>query len=526
MGISQKIIFSTLPISLSILIISLGVTFYTSQKSMDRLAHIILDSKSDEILELVKNAHDRITSYNHMLSDAGAIDIQIDHKQAEIEIQTAFADLVLGKAGFVFIVDNESRAIKAHTSLYEFDKNVAEKDWYTNILGSKSGFDKVTIEDQEFFIRYNYFEEWNWYIISALPTSEIYGITRKSKDFVLFTAFLEILALILSVLFVAKKITTPIENLRNGAVSIANGVWDVNIQVNTKDEIGELAESFDTMLVKLKHSMSEQEKAKNLLEDLNKDLEDRVIARTEELEQERAKNIESSRLAALGEMACGIAHEINNPLAIIISNLAFLKKMNERKQFSEATFLRSLSNMQDTVMRISKIISGLRIVAQDTEAYQAAVVPSRDIFEDVLGICSEKFKNNNVDLIIDLSDPNFSKEIYCDRVRLSQVIINLLNNSFDAVEGSQNKWIKIDFTSNDIETIIKVVDSGHGIPEDIRSKIFNPFFTSKDVGKGTGLGLGISKAMVEEHGGTLEFDANAENTTFIIKIPTKNPDVA
>ena len=116
----------------------------------------------------------------------------------------------------------------------------------------------------------------------------------------------------------------------------------------------------------------------------------------------------------------------------------------------------------------------------------------------------------------------FNISIKGDQVQLSQVFINLLNNSYDALCDAQNKWIKIELKESDTEFLISFIDNGAGIQEDIKQKIFNPFFTTKEFGKGTGLGLGISKAIMEKHNGELLLDSTHPHTCFIVKLPRTN----
>lgn len=281
---------------------------------------------------------------------------------------------------------------------------------------------------------------------------------------------------------------------------------------NINDELTLLEQSIN----KLKKELSTT--GQRLLE-LNQDLENKVIERTKLLDEERSRSMQSAKLASLGEMAGGIAHEINNPLAIISSTMQFLRKSIDRKRLTETLLIDSIQTVEGTVERTSKIITGLKTVSRSSEGFDKRDVLIRDIFEDVLSLCSEKFRNNGISIQIELGSPAFDKIIRCDRVQLSQVILNLLSNAFDAVQEVQNKWVHIELDEDHNYHQIMVSDSGSGIPEAIVEKIFNPFFTSKEVGKGTGLGLSISKSIMEKHGGAIELDRTTGETCFILKLP-------
>lgn len=177
--------------------------------------------------------------------------------------------------------------------------------------------------------------------------------------------------------------------------------------------------------------------------------------------------------------------------------------------------------MDSTVLRISGIIQGLRNISRDSSLESVEPAALSDIFNDVLSICIQKFKNHGVDFIFD-AETIRGKVIPCRRVQVAQVLMNLLNNSFDAVrELDGEKWIKLEIFQHSEVLQIVVSDCGAGIPADLQAKIFQPFFTTKDVGKGTGLGLSLSKSIVEKHGGNLEITQDVPNTQFVISLPRK-----
>ncbi|RYZ51907.1 MAG: GHKL domain-containing protein, partial [Proteobacteria bacterium] len=138
---------------------------------------------------------------------------------------------------------------------------------------------------------------------------------------------------------------------------------------------------------------------------------------------------------------------------------------------------------------------------------------------DTLALCKERFKNSSVNLIIPES---LELEIDVRSTQISQILLNLLNNAFDAVNGTHDAWIKLDIMTIDTRFIRFVVsDSGLGIPAHVADKIMNPFFTTKDIGKGTGLGLSISQGMAHDHGGSLRLDTLSPNTCFVLELPIR-----
>lgn len=264
---------------------------------------------------------------------------------------------------------------------------------------------------------------------------------------------------------------------------------------------------------------------------------DMTIANIERLVEERTRELKtsqrlvleqqesmvnSSRLSALGEMAAGIAHEINNPLAVISNLSRFIRKKISLGKSTDELILSGLSDVDETVARISTIIHGLRNLSRDSSQEDLNPVVLKAIFSDVLAVCKERFRNHSVDFNVIDHDGLLETTIACRQIQISQVILNLLTNSFDAVcsTQSEDKWVKIEFVQtikNEIE--VRVSDSGPGVPEAIKSKIFDPFFTTKDVGKGTGLGLSLSKSIIQKHGGSLNLDQSIGFTQFSIVLP-------
>lgn len=237
-----------------------------------------------------------------------------------------------------------------------------------------------------------------------------------------------------------------------------------------------------------------------------------------ELEFERGKAIGAAKMASLGEMAGGIAHEINNPLAIIHGKAMQLRNAASRGDIKGEQVILVAEKIEQTAMRISKIIKGLRTFSRNADAdpFTACSVPS--IIDDTLELCRERFRSHDVEVRLE-SIPAIA--IDCRAAQISQVLLNLLNNAFDAVRSLPERWIEISVVLGKNDLSIIVTDSGQGIPPAIAEKIMEPFFTTKEVGKGTGLGLSIAKGIVEDHGGTLTLDAGHPNTRFIVKLPYK-----
>lgn len=244
-----------------------------------------------------------------------------------------------------------------------------------------------------------------------------------------------------------------------------------------------------------------------------------IFQKTQELDEQRNLTFQASKMSALGEMAGGIAHEINNPLTIISTTNRKMRRLAEEGITDPAIYYKCFDSIDHTVSRITRIINGLKTVSRDSTNENFRHVKLIEMFEDVLALCGEKFKDKGVYLRIDLKDRVYQTDIFCKRVQLSQVLWNMLENSYDAIENLSEKWIEIDCHLEGKQLTLRFTDSGPGIPKNIEDKIFQPFFTTKEVGKGTGLGISLSHAIIKNHGGNLYLDKKSKNTSFVVTLP-------
>jgi PAS domain S-box-containing protein len=244
------------------------------------------------------------------------------------------------------------------------------------------------------------------------------------------------------------------------------------------------------------------------------------ITNLKRLEMERqeltVRMVESSKLSTLGEMAGGVAHEINTPLAVIIAKTSLLTEaLIVGEPITEDVILQ-IAKIKLTAERIAKIIKGLRLFSRNSENDPTEAVAVSSVIEMTLDLCREKIKQSQISLKLNLS-PEI--EIAARPTEISQVLMNLIGNSIDALRELDDKWIEVRSFVRDDRVHIWVTDSGGGISADIVDKLMNPFFTTKEVGKGTGLGLSISRGIIENHGGTICYDRSSDRTRFVIELP-------
>jgi PAS domain S-box-containing protein len=242
------------------------------------------------------------------------------------------------------------------------------------------------------------------------------------------------------------------------------------------------------------------------------------LATEKAVEDHRIRLISSAKMSALGVMAGGIAHEINNPLGIIQGVTANLIDEADAAGDFPRAMREDLEKIYDTSVRIAKVVKGLRFFSRSAELDPMAQADPSQIVHDVLELCSEKFRVNGVELRI---GKLCRTQIECRPTEIAQVLLNLLQNAYDAVVEAGNGWVGIEARELSGHVAFKVTDSGAGIESTVVSRMMDPFFTTKEVGKGTGLGLSLSKGIVESHGGTLQYLEGLPNTTFVVSLPVR-----
>ena len=214
-------------------------------------------------------------------------------------------------------------------------------------------------------------------------------------------------------------------------------------------------------------------------------------------------------------MSAGIAHEINNPLAVIQARTTQLLRMY-RDPAKQNEVGEGLQQILYTSERINRTVQGIREFIRQDDKHPDQEISLKKIVDDVLAFCGQRMKNHGVNLRF-YNIEQF--KVIGNKVQIEQIFLNLMNNSFDAIEFLPEKWIEISAHDAGNRLQIYVKDSGTGIPVEIAKKIMEPFYSTKDAGKGTGLGLALAKGIAEKHGGSLTYVSRANHTTFLLEFP-------
>ncbi len=240
----------------------------------------------------------------------------------------------------------------------------------------------------------------------------------------------------------------------------------------------------------------------------------------EVIKQQQEQLMISSRLQALGDLASGIAHEINNPLVVINSTASVLRKLLQKDSIDQKRVELFLSDIEKMVKRITTIIGGLRSLANSESSGESSYLAN--VFEQLLSIYQINLKRAKVELTMEGLD-SAVKAVQISAGELTQVMLTLFSNSVEAMQEAkiEQPWIRVEISEKEDFTRLRIIDAGSGVTEEIAQKMFDPFFTTKKIGHsvGAGLGLGVARRVVEQLGGALFYDSSCANTCFVIDLP-------
>jgi signal transduction histidine kinase len=366
------------------------------------------------------------------------------------------------------------------------------------------------------------------HIALGLSMEKVNGAIAEGRTAVVLLTLFVLLTTIVMVAFIVGAVSKPITELVHVTDQVSRGDLSRKADIDRRDEIGHLASTFNDMIESLKQSRDE-------IEQYNRTLEEKIIERTRQLEEAQAQLIQSEKMGAIGQLAAGVAHELNNPLGGILGYAQFtLEKL--RKNAPETTsaneiasYVKYITDIEVQARRCKTIVQNLLKFSRSSRSIDFEEVDINRTIEDTISFVEHQLHMNDIGLEVSLTPdiPNIQGNIG----QLQQVFTNLIINAMHASrKGSSIKIISrhsqpIGEFAGAVEVL--VVDQGHGVPAENLKKIFEPFFTTKEVGKGTGLGLSVSYGIIRDHGGEIQVSSEVDRgTTFTVVLPVQKSTMA
>jgi two-component system NtrC family sensor kinase len=338
-------------------------------------------------------------------------------------------------------------------------------------------------------------------------------LAQGSRRMLAYDALAMALVAFLSWLFIHRMVDRPLKKLQQGTVLLSKGELGYQIEAHSGDQIGDLAASFNSMSLQLR-SANEQ------MVSWARTLEDRVEQKSRELRAAHDEVLHVETMASLGKMAAVVAHEINNPLSGILTYSKLLKKWIDRGQAEtekKEDALQCLDLIATESQRCGNLVKNLltfsRTSPMNTQLTDINPVLERCVF----------LLQHNLDLAAIQLQLNVAEELprlQCDPAQIEQVLLALIVNAIDAMPRGGNLWLESSVAADRSAISISVRDDGAGIPPEILPKVFEPFVTTKDQAHGTGLGLAVSRSIIERHGGKIALQSElGKGTTVTITLP-------
>ena len=448
-----------------------------------------LDHMTRFTVDLLSTYHEQYGVYRENEKD------KVKRKFFE-DIRKIIKDKKVGDTGYIYCMDGRG-TLTIHPA--QEGVNIADsvdsdgKYFIKEMLAKKAGWIRYSWKNpgersaRMKIVRYLYFAPWDWIVAVGSYENEFYAeanlITRQILGNMVIILVASTSVAVLLVFYLSSKLTNPIRSMIEVVRNVKRGRTDMRMQITGNDEIGELAGSFNRMI--------------------------EIIERNKEME--KALN-QQAKMAALGVLSSKVAHEINNPLGVILGYASYL----EGKVSSDAPVYRYVQDIKNESRRCKKIVEELLRYAR----VPAPKLVSKDlngILGEIVQFASNLPETRHVEILTRF--PGDFPLVKVDEDQIYQVAINLILNAASAIEGKGQIVVGTEFDPKG-EAIIIFEDTGPGIPDELREKIFEPFFTTKP--NGTGLGLAIAKQIVKQHLGTISVEGEpGKGAKFIIRLPVE-----
>jgi two-component system NtrC family sensor kinase len=498
-----------------------GSALFLSKENLEKLKNV----REHAFVEHTARQKLSLILFSKVVGNSGRL---VGYLEQLVDLDEAFLERLKErmKLELIFLRSNGQVTVGTHSDFLLY-----KKDFFQDKLGS-SGFFELSLAGSPFgFITYPL--TWGnseFYLALGASKSEAKAVLRNVNYAFYTVVGAVVFLLIITILLTSNAFLKPLNELVDAIQNVQSNDQAVEIPIKSDTEIGLLTESFNQMSRNIARARNDLKMKIAELEKTN-----------QELRETQSKLVHSSKMVSLGQLVAGVAHELNNPIGFIYSNMSHLRDYADRLirlaemaevDPSQVTQMKAevdldyikqdlpklISSCEDGARRTRDIVLGLRNFSRLEEA-KLKEIDLHEALDNTLNLLSGELKNR-----IQVHK-NYGKLplVSCYASQINQVFMNILSNAAQAIEGSGNIWILTKSFSgqNGKEMVsISIQDSGKGMSSQVMEKIFDPFFSTKGVGQGTGLGLSISYGIIENHGGDIQVKSQLGiGTEFIITIP-------
>ena len=427
---------------------------------------------------------------------------------AEVVLRDVEARLAeLSATGVAYVVDGRGKLL-AHGAGAAATVSDEEARLAAAGAGSGKGIARVVdrADGEEWLAGYAPVPRYGWGTVVAQPANVALRAAERLRFYTFaWSAAGLCLAAALGTLL-ARRVTLPVQRLSRAAAAIAAGEWGATVDTGGNDEIADLGRAFSRMTQELRRRDGE-------IRELNRDLQRRVDERTAELKAAQDQILRTRRLAAIGSLGAGLAHELNNPMTAVTGYLAILKKQAEPGG-EQADML---ARAQEQAARVARIVDDLRSFADQERQVPGQRFALARTVDAALSLYEERLRANGIVLTRKVEEP--LPEAQGDPVQIQQVVAHLVENAINAMGSGGKLEVQVGTVDGDALRL-RISDTGRGIPATLRERIFDPFFTTKDHEGQVGLGLALSHSIVEAHHGRIVVESEeGAGAAFTVLLP-------
>lgn len=527
MTIHTKIMLTTLPLVFILMLTTVGIAHHFSRTALTELAETWLDTRLSEAIAVA-------AGHVEMLHHYGLENIPASIAKARMDAAMALSTIEVGELGYIFVVNQRGRIV-VHPDPAMLGRDVSLKAWFADIKPHRSRLYHPGSAAQNLAM-VDYFEPWQWYILASAPEQEVYGVADRMRPYLLYLGLVGFGVMTLVLTLLTRQLTAPLRLLTAGAEQIGRGDIQARILVDSRDEFGRLARVFNDMAQQLQETLTRLQRSHQRLEErviqrtealfkanarLKKEIEERIRMGREKENLQR-QLLQAQKMEAIGTLAGGIAHDFNNLLMGIQGN-AEIMALDMAPNHAHGSRLKTIQDCVESGARLTRQLLGFARMGK----YEVKPVDINALTRET----ADMFGRTRQEIHIVQKYQDDVWAVDGDRVQIEQVLLNLFINAWQAMPDGGTLFLEtakmvLDDAQGASHGVapgkyvkISITDTGTGMDRTTMERIFDPFYTTKEMGGGAGLGLASAYGIVRNHGGFIDVrSSKGHGATFTVHL--------